>query len=611
MIRQITIRNFRSIHKQTFSSEEITTFVGKNDAGKSNILRALNLFFNNETDPLKKFNFYEDYNINAKVAQNKAKEISIELVFKLPSSYRKEDQPDTVVWRKVWREHGIHAQGEMQQYCRLRRDTIIHKTNFQPRSKIPSLLSNISFIYIPAIKDQRFFRDLQGRLYDVLAISTEKGFHASAADFETRIQSHIEELLSDIDSQFASKNNIKLPKDLRSIFEVLEFQSNNIPLGRRGDGIKIRHIPMILSFIGKKRQSIGVNSIIRPQIWGFEEPENNVEFSTCFELNKQIIEAAKQHTQIFITTHSPAIYSLCSSLELTGNLKTACYYVSKDENETIVTNSDENSIHGHIGFLDVISPIISKHKLEWQNKIEAQEQLNLSLSNELEKNSHPRVFLEGRTDKSIISRLFKFNSVNEVFIDTPDDDNNNALAAAERAIAFHLVQKHRTTDQQIKGVLLLDDDDAGRNAKAIFNGIVKESNNVKAFLINPSQKTIALKRLGFSISKDIEQLLPDSLWQHALENQWLDKIENESEKYTESKSMELFNKGISSSGYIDTIDENLKIMANYRFSIKGKEKMGRYVEKLSDDEISALGLDMAFKKEINRILDSLKIPQIE
>lgn len=611
MIRQITIRNFRSIHKQTFSSEEITTFVGKNDAGKSNILRALNLFFNNETDPLKKFNFYEDYNINAKVAQNKAKEISIELVFKLPSSYRKEDQPDTVVWRKVWREHGIHAQGEMQQYCRLRRDTIIHKTNFQPRSKIPSLLSNISFIYIPAIKDQRFFRDLQGRLYDVLAISTEKGFHASAADFETRIQSHIEELLSDIDSQFASKNNIKLPKDLRSIFEVLEFQSNNIPLGRRGDGIKIRHIPMILSFIGKKRQSIGVNSIIRPQIWGFEEPENNVEFSTCFELNKQIIEAAKQHTQIFITTHSPAIYSLCSSPELTGNLKTACYYVSKDENETIVTNSDENSIHGHIGFLDVISPIISKHKLEWQNKIEAQEQLNLSLSNELERNSHPRVFLEGRTDKSIISRLFKFNSVNEVFIDTPDDDNNNALAAAERAIAFHLVQKHRTTDQQIKGVLLLDDDDAGRNAKAIFNGIVKESNNVKAFLINPSQKTIALKRLGFSISKDIEQLLPDSLWQHALENQWLDKIENESEKYTESKSMELFNKGISSSGYIDTIDESLKIMANYKFSIKGKEKMGRYVEKLSDDEISALGLDMAFKKEINRILDSLKIPRIE
>ncbi|MBL0467563.1 OLD family protein [Aeromonas veronii] len=447
--------------------------------------------------------------------------------------------------------------------------------------------------------------------YDVLAISTEKGFHASAADFETKIQSHIEELLSDIDSQFSSKNSIKLPKDLRSIFEVLEFQSNNIPLGRRGDGIKIRHIPMILSFIGKKRQSIGVNSIIRPQIWGFEEPENNVEFSTCFELNKQIIEAAKQHTQIFITTHSPAIYSLCSSPELTGNLKTACYYVSKNENETIVTNSDENSIHGHIGFLDVISPIISKHNLEWQNKIEAQEKLNLSLSNELEKNSHPRVFLEGRSDKSIIGRLFKFNSINEVFIDTPDDDNNNALAAAERAIAFHLVQKHRTVDQQIKGILLLDDDDAGRNAKAVFNGMVKESNNVKAFLINPSQKTIALKKLGFSISKDIEQLLPDNLWQHALDSQWLDRIENESEKYTESKSMELFNKGISSSEYIDTIDENLKIMANYRFSIKGKEKMGRYVEKLSDDEISALGLDIAFKKEINRILDSLKIPQIE
>lgn len=45
MIRQITITNFRSVNKQSFYAEEITTFVGKNDAGKSNILRALNLFF--------------------------------------------------------------------------------------------------------------------------------------------------------------------------------------------------------------------------------------------------------------------------------------------------------------------------------------------------------------------------------------------------------------------------------------------------------------------------------------------------------------------------------------------------------------------------------------
>ncbi|MFW1331870.1 AAA family ATPase, partial [Vibrio parahaemolyticus] len=46
MIRQITITNFRSIRKETISTEEITTLVGKNDAGKSNLLRALNLFFN-------------------------------------------------------------------------------------------------------------------------------------------------------------------------------------------------------------------------------------------------------------------------------------------------------------------------------------------------------------------------------------------------------------------------------------------------------------------------------------------------------------------------------------------------------------------------------------
>lgn len=611
MIRQITIRNFRSIHKQTFSSEEITTFVGKNDAGKSNILRALNLFFNNETDPLKKFNFNDDYNVNAKVAQNKAKEISIELVFKLPASYRKDDQPDTVFWKKTWREHGVHSQGEIQQYCRLRRGAIVHKTNFQPRSKIPNLLSNISFIYIPAIKDQRFFSDLQGRLYDVLAISTEQGFHTSAADFEIKIQTHIEELLSDINSQFSSQNTIRLPKDLRSIFEVLEFQSDNIPLGRRGDGIKIRHIPMILSFIGRKRQNLGINSIIRPQIWGFEEPENNVEFSTCFELNKQIIEAAKQHTQVFITTHSPAIYSLCSSPELPVNIKTACYYVSKEVNETKVTSSDENSIHGHIGFLDVISPIISKQKEEWQKKIDAQESLNNSLSLEIKRNSQPRIFLEGRSDKTIIKRILDFYSIDGVFIDTPDEANNSAIAAAERAIAFHFVQKHNNADEQIKGALLLDDDEAGRKARDIFNEVVKQSSNVKVFLIKPSKKTISIIRQGFSVSKDIEQLLPEALWNHALGKGWLDVIENESEKYTDAKFKQLFNEGISSQQYIDGIDDSLKVLVNHRFNIYGKGKMANYIRRLSDDDILAQGLNISFHDEINRILDHFNFPKVD
>ncbi len=53
------IRNFRSIQHLIINTNlnDLNVFVGKNDIGKSNILRALNLFFNNETDLGKKLNF--------------------------------------------------------------------------------------------------------------------------------------------------------------------------------------------------------------------------------------------------------------------------------------------------------------------------------------------------------------------------------------------------------------------------------------------------------------------------------------------------------------------------------------------------------------------------
>ena len=45
-IKEIRIRNFRSIVKADIQLSDLTLFVGLNDVGKSNVLKALNLFFN-------------------------------------------------------------------------------------------------------------------------------------------------------------------------------------------------------------------------------------------------------------------------------------------------------------------------------------------------------------------------------------------------------------------------------------------------------------------------------------------------------------------------------------------------------------------------------------
>ena len=45
LIKQIEISNFRSIKHTTIDCSEYNLFCGQNDVGKSNILKALNLFF--------------------------------------------------------------------------------------------------------------------------------------------------------------------------------------------------------------------------------------------------------------------------------------------------------------------------------------------------------------------------------------------------------------------------------------------------------------------------------------------------------------------------------------------------------------------------------------
>lgn len=107
-IRQIHIENFRSIQKVTLSASDLLIIVGKNDSGKSNILRALNLFFNEETNPGKGFDFKYDYNVFAPVKAKSPKEIIVRLELDIPDSY-KANNGDFIVWERRWRESGLHS----------------------------------------------------------------------------------------------------------------------------------------------------------------------------------------------------------------------------------------------------------------------------------------------------------------------------------------------------------------------------------------------------------------------------------------------------------------------------------------------------------------------
>lgn len=71
-------------------------FVGLNDAGKSNVLKALNLFFNGQTDYGVMFDFKKIF-VLFPITSHGTKEIVIEIKFIIPDSYK---EKGIFTWKK-------------------------------------------------------------------------------------------------------------------------------------------------------------------------------------------------------------------------------------------------------------------------------------------------------------------------------------------------------------------------------------------------------------------------------------------------------------------------------------------------------------------------------
>ncbi|MDA3941874.1 MAG: AAA family ATPase, partial [Spirochaetia bacterium] len=122
IIEKIEIKYFRSFldkKVEILNLNDLNIFSGKNDCGKSNILRALNLFFNYETDLGKPINFHEDFSKFRKVeikldketrSQGAEKEIreqrsfiSIKVYFNLTVSGSSYSLPDKFWISRTWK----------------------------------------------------------------------------------------------------------------------------------------------------------------------------------------------------------------------------------------------------------------------------------------------------------------------------------------------------------------------------------------------------------------------------------------------------------------------------------------------------------------------------
>lgn len=589
-IKKIVIKNFRSIESMSIDCSNITTFVGANDAGKSNVLRALNLFFNDKTDHALPFQFERDYNIFTTKQAKRAEHIVVELIIELPLNYRKSGYSNDIVWRKEWRAEGLYAAGCYHGYS--------DKQDYRPKSRIPLLLDRIAFDYVPAIKDKYFFADLQGKVYDVLSTVAEKNLRASSLSFELAIQSQLKDLLSSVSEVFHDSSDMRLPDNLRQIFENLEFNSNGIPLSRRGDGIKIRHIPMILKFLAEKSNSIHKKGNSH-HIWGFEEPENNVEMTSCFEMANQFIEASKNEYQIFITTHSPVFYGISE----TNKEQIKAYSINKDGNFSKLDPLSKETADHEMGLMQLVTPYVNKEREEWikRNSLIQSELDKLKLESDSDKKL-AHIFVEGKTDKQVLEKaisVFYPHYSNKVKIDSDGNDGyGSAAAACNRAKAWFLREQHET--KPIKGVLLLDKDIAGIEAKQKFDDEVKNKSRpiVKSLYWITSSKPLGLDA-GFELPVDLEYLYSEDIWTKAENEGWLEDVTNASERLSKSKQENILVDAIAGKQYdlFDGLDDATNRRIKKRFADKGKVQAAKWLEKLADEPT---------KKELSQLEPTIK-----
>jgi energy-coupling factor transporter ATP-binding protein EcfA2 len=506
-------------------ASDLTAVVGDNDSGKSNILRALNLFFNGETDPSVLLDMDRDFNRHV-VLNKRVPQIDIELVLELPAGYR-ETNGDLVRWKKSFRQGGLVKDRD---WIGLRSLGIFRgRERFEDvpivgLSRVPTLLSRIEFEYVPAIRGSDFFRFMRGRIYKVIADVAEEGFRERSGDFEQAIGEQVEPLLASLMAEMSESANLKLPNDLSEIFEKLDFLSSekSISLNSRGDGIKGRYVPHILKFIAERKSLLyGKGTVPYTFIWAYEEPENNLEFRRAQELAdffKRL--AADNLTQILITTHSPIFFNLKDD---ESKLCTA-HFVSTQtlEQGTIAQNTvtELATLDERMGVMSIVAPYISKAA----NEVKFLQEQSLNLRAELEQHNaanRPTLFVEGQCDFAVVNSILQSQfaqAADNVFL-FPPPQRAGAGSVGNMLLSWEFRNRCAAVPDRRRAYGILDNDGAGqREIQRVQNANGKF---VTASLLPTPALIQSAIDAGFNIPVCLEEHYPTGWWAHANEQGWL------------------------------------------------------------------------------------------
>lgn len=393
-IKGVRIEKFRSIDETELSNVgDFTVLAGLNNSGKSNILRAIHLFFLDAVEPGVTLDFRRDF-LRRDLNSKKRKRISVEISFSLPTSFRFRAGLETsqqllgaeFVVRKEWAPDGLpeYFLNNNPNPCSL-----------EDARKIDTFLRLVSVRYIPnrVIPTELISREHQA-LRDVLVRRLSK--HKGQSDqLFTAIRNTSAELVADLSKQL----HLASP-DLKSVglstaesladlafrfgYQLLEG-STYTSEHEQGSGIQSLLMFRTLSLIDQDFfKQFGWK---QASLWLVEEPESSLHTSLEAQIAFFLRDLATRRDgrlQAIATTHS----------DLQIQYSTNCYLVTKQ-----VSQNNTSTKTTHLPQRDLLQRAAQFGISRWIDPI---------LYHPLE----PIVLVEGRFDADFIlwcNKVLKLN----------------------------------------------------------------------------------------------------------------------------------------------------------------------------------------------------------
>lgn len=375
-IRKIRVMNFKSIKYLEFIVvEEKTVFVGQNNAGKSNILKAIDIAFNFRYQPTE-YDIYskkepdEECCIDIMIASvDVDKNFSVDwLTIFGDKIIKNEFNEDSFTLRCVIKQNDTSKRVEIERFPIL--DWNSNEYSSTNKSIPREIRKCISTFYLNSnrdivdelrVKNSNFSKLMKNSNFELSiqdSISIEKGLNIINKMIRRKMPSilEIENQLSDISTTVQNVKNLKIipiPNRFDDLDKGVEIQVNNdnleLPINVFGDGtrswISILSLSVYIESVKKQmfREGLPFFPIIL-----LEEPESHLHPQAQ---NKIVVQLDRIDSQIFLTTHSNSIVSELNMFQVLR--------VCNDESTKIITLRNKLTVEDQFKIINFILPFYS------------------------------------------------------------------------------------------------------------------------------------------------------------------------------------------------------------------------------------------------------------